>query len=135
LKYGLDFNITEATVSLSEIHASLANTSLLFCAAMAVWGFWRFFRRQGLASSYWGAAIVAELLILAQGALGIFLWFGGDRPSRGAVHWLYGAALALAIPLVYTYTKGRQERPDMLLYAVGFLIMVGLVLRAMVTGS
>jgi len=122
-------------MGLNGVHASLANTALLFCAAMAIWGFWRFFRGQGLSSSFWGAAIVAELLILVQGVLGVVLWFAGNRPLRGGVHWLYGAALALAIPLVYTYTKGRQDRPDMLLYAVGFLIMVGLVLRAMVTGS
>jgi hypothetical protein len=122
-------------MALTEIHDSLASTALFFCAIMAIWGFWRFFRKQGLTSSFWGAAVVAELLILAQGALGIILWISGDRPSRGAVHWLYGAALALAIPLVYTYTKGRQERPEMLLYAVAFLVMVGLVLRAMVTGS
>jgi len=37
--------------------------------------------------------------------------------------------------LVYSYTKGRQERPEMLLYAVALLIMVGLVLRSMVTGG
>jgi hypothetical protein len=121
-------------MSLNIIHARLANTALLFCALMAIWGFWRFFRRQDLGSSYWGAAIVAEILLLVQGALGVILWFSGARPPR-SVHWLYGAALALAIPLVFSYTKGRRERPEMLMYAVTFLIMVGLVLRAMATGG
>ena len=123
-------------MSLVEIHARLASTALLFSALMALWGFWRFFRRQGVGSSYWGAAVVAVILLLAQCVLGIVLWFAGAGSHRpGYVHWLYGAALALAIPLVYSYTKGRQERPEMLLYAVAFLIMVGLVLRAMVTGG
>jgi hypothetical protein len=123
-------------MSLVEIHARLASTALLFSALMALWGFWRFFRKQGVGSSYWGAAVVAVILLLAQGALGMILWFAGAVDQRpGYVHWLYGAALALALPLVYSYTKGRQERPEMLLYAVAFLIMVGLVLRAMVTGG
>jgi hypothetical protein len=123
-------------MSLVEIHARLASTALLFSALMALWGFWRFFRKQGVGSSYWGAAVVAVILLLAQGALGMILWFAGAVDQRpGYVHWLYGAALALALPLVYSYTKGRQERPEMLLYAVAFLIMIGLVLRAMVTGG
>jgi hypothetical protein len=36
---------------------------------------------------------------------------------------------------VYAYTKGRQERPEMLLYAVAYIIMIALVLRAMVTAG
>lgn len=116
-------------------HDRLANTALLFCLFMAIWGFWRFFRRAGMSSSYWGAAIVAEVLLLVQGALGLYLWISGLRPARGGVHVLYGIVLVLAVPLVYTYTRGRQDRPEMLLYGVGFLIMCGLVLRAMVTGG
>jgi hypothetical protein len=102
---------------------------------MAVWGFWRFFRRSGVSSSYWGAAIISEILVLLQGGLGLYLWIAGLRPVRGGIHILYGVALALAVPLVYTYTRGRKDRPEMLLYAVAFLIMCGLVLRAMVTGG
>jgi hypothetical protein len=117
------------------LHDRLAITALLFCLFMALWGFWRFFRQQGLASSYWGAALIAEFLMLFQGGLGLYLWITGMRPARGGIHILYGLALALAIPLVYSYTRGRQERPEMLLYAVAFLIMCGLVLRAMVTGG
>ena len=121
-------------MSLAEIHGRLAYTALLFCAILAVWGFWRFFRRQGLSPSFWGAAILAEALILVQGALGLYMWIAGARPARG-VHWLYGVSLALAIPLVYSLTRGRQERPEMLIYAVAFLIMIFLVLRGMVTAG
>ncbi|HLE16610.1 MAG TPA: hypothetical protein VI776_17845 [Anaerolineales bacterium] len=117
------------------LHARLANTALLFFLFMAVWGFWRFFRQQGLGSSYWGAALIAEVLILFQGGLGLYLWITDSPPARGGIHVLYGVALALAVPLVYSYTRGRQDRAEMLLYAVAFLIMCGLVLRAMVTGS
>lgn len=122
-------------MTLSDVHARLANTALLFCLLMAAWGAWRFVRKQGLGGSYWGALIIAEVLILAQGGLGAYLWFSGLRPLRGGIHVLYGVVSALAIPLVYAYTRGREERPEMLMYSVTFLILAGLVLRAMVTGS
>ena len=121
-------------MTLSEIHGRLAITILTFCGIMTIWGLWRFFRKQGISSSYWGAVIIAEVVIVVQGLLGIYLWLIGLRPDRG-VHWIYGASLALAMPLVYTLTKGRQERPEALMYGVGFLVMFFLVLRAMVTGG
>ena len=117
-----------------EVHSRLANTALLFCAIMAVWGLWRFFRRQGVDGSFWGALIIAELLILAQGGTGAYLWISGLRPVRN-LHLLYGIVSALAVPLVYVFTKGRDERPEVLMYGVAFLILIGLLLRAMVTGG
>jgi hypothetical protein len=120
-------------MTLSEFHGRLAYTALIFCGIMASWGLLRFFLKRGVSPGYWGATIIAEVVILGQGLLGIYLWFIGQRPAQ-SVHWLYGAALALAMPLIYTLTKGRQDRPEMLLYGVGFLIMLFMVMRAMVTG-
>jgi heme A synthase len=104
------------------VHDRLANTALLFCLFMTVWGFWRFFRKNGMNSSYWGAAIIAEFLLLLQGGIGFYLWIAGLRPDRGWVHILYGISLVLAVPLVYTFTRGRQDRPEMLLYAVALIM-------------
>jgi heme A synthase len=119
----------------TDIHARLANTAVLFCVIMAVWGGWRFIRKQGVDSSFWGAAVIGEILILVQGILGAFLWISGLRPARGGMHILYGVVSLLAIPLVYAYTKGREERPEMLIYTIAFLILAGLLLRAIVTGA
>ena len=65
------------------IHGRLANTVLLYVLLMAVWGFWRFFRKQGMNSSYWGGVVIAEVVILIQGALGIFMRISGMIPARG----------------------------------------------------
>ncbi len=121
-------------MSLVEVHARLANTALFFCVIMGVWGAGRFLRRRGMDGSYWGAVIIAEVLIVAQGALGAYLWIVGLRPARN-IHLLYGIVSALAVPMIFFYTKGRQERPEMLMYGVGFLILVGLLLRAITTGG
>ncbi|UCE00662.1 MAG: hypothetical protein JSV42_08105 [Chloroflexota bacterium] len=122
-------------MSIAEIHARLANTAMIYCIIMAVWGLWRFFRKQGISGGYFGAVVVAEILLAAQGLFGLILWFGAAAYRPGWVHWLYGIVLLMGAPVVYAYTKGRQDRPEMLLYSVAFIIMVALVLRAMVTAA
>jgi hypothetical protein len=126
----------ERYMSLIEIHSRLGNTLLLYVAALAVWGIWRFIRRQGVDSSYWGALAIGQLLIMIQGLLGAYLWFiNALRPERGGIHILYGVISALAIPAIYVYTKGADQRREMLVYAAVLLFTTGLVLRAISTGS
>jgi hypothetical protein len=122
-------------MSLPEIHVRLANTAVIYCGIMAIWGLWRFFRQQGLSGGYFGAVVIAEILLAIQGVIGVFLWLGAGTYHPEYTHWLYGIALILSSPVVFAYTKGRQERPEMLLYAVAYIIMIALVLRAVVTGS
>ena len=120
--------------ALEPIHARLATTVVLFFIAMAIWGFWRYFRKEGLSSNYWGSLVIAEILILVQGVLGILLWFSNLRPERGGVHILYGIVGALGIPAVYIFTKGGDQRREMLLYAAVFLFLIGISIRSMATG-
>jgi len=122
-------------MALAEVHSRLANTAMIYCIIMAIWGLIRFFRGQGVSGGYFGAVVIAEVLLAIQGLLGLILWFGVATFRPGWVHWLYGIVLLFGAPLVYAYTKGRQERPEMLLYAVAFVIMIALVLRAMVTAG
>jgi hypothetical protein len=117
------------------IHSRLANTVILYSLVLAIWGLWRFFRKQGVDGSFWGALVLAEALVLIQGGLGILLWAMSLRPERGAVHILYGAVSALSLPAVYVYTRGRDERREMLIYGVVLLFMVGIAFRAMTTGG
>jgi hypothetical protein len=121
-------------MSLTQIHANLGNAALIYFALLAIWGLIRYVRRNGVGSSYWGALVIAELLILAQGSLGAILWYSGLRPARG-IHLLYGLVSALAIPAVYAYTRGREERSEMLIYGIVTLVTVGLVLRAITTAG
>jgi hypothetical protein len=122
-------------MDLAEVHSRLANTAMIYCIVMAVWGLIRFFRGMGVSGGYFGAVIIAEILLAIQGLIGLILWFGVATVTPGWVHWLYGVVLLLGAPLVYAYTKGRQDRPEMLLYGVAFVIMIALVLRAMVTAA
>lgn len=122
-------------MTIIDFHEGLSRAALIYCSAMAIWGFLRFFRGQGLNGGYVGAVVIAEILLLVQGIVGIILWLGAGTYQPGYIHWIYGIVLVLGAPVVYTYTKGRQGRPEMLLYSVAFLIMIALVLRAMVTAT
>jgi heme A synthase len=121
-------------MSLGEIHGRLGFTALYFITILAIWALWRFFRKEGVNSNYWGALAIAEILVLLQGALGAYLWLSGLRPGRG-VHILYGIVAALIIPGIYLFTKGDEDRRVMLIYGVGLLIMVGIILRGVMTAA
>ena len=79
-----------------------------------------------------GALVIGEILVIVQGLLGGYLWLIGLRPDR-SIHILYGVVAALVIPAIYAFTKGGQERREMLIYAVALLFMVGILIRAMGT--
>jgi hypothetical protein len=122
-------------MSLTEVHGRLANTVLLYLIVMGVWGLWRYIRKEGVASSFWGALIIAEILIVVQGLLGGYLWLTGLQPDRGGVHILYGVIAALGIPSAYIFTKGQEDRSVTLVYSLLALFLVGIALRAMSTGG
>jgi hypothetical protein len=119
-------------MSLSEVHGRLAWAALLYFVAISIWGFIRFFRKQGIDSSFWGALAIGEVLLLVQSGLGLYLWLIDLRPER-SVHILYGVVSLLIIPGVYAYTRGRDDRPEGLVYAALGLFTAGLILRAITT--
>lgn len=118
-----------------EIHARLGNTALLYTLATGLWGLWRYFRKQGVDSNYWGSLVIAEGLIIVQGLLGAYLWLIGLRPLRGGIHILYGIAAALVIPAIFGFTRGGSTRQVSLIYGVGLLFLAGLIIRGIVTGG
>ncbi|HLA97685.1 MAG TPA: hypothetical protein VJL34_04465 [Anaerolineales bacterium] len=121
-------------MSLAPIHAGLATTVLYYFLILALWGLWRFVRKQGIDSSFWGMLVIAEVLVLVQGGLGVALWLSGGPPGRGWIHVLYGVVSVLTLPAIFAYTQGNQDRRAMLIYGVALLFLVGITLRAMGTG-
>ena len=121
-------------MSIIEVHSRLANTALYYFLLLTVWGYWRFFRKQGMDPSFWGALVIGEILLLLQSGLGAYMWILGLRPARWA-HYLYGIVAPMALPMAFMYTKGKQDRPEILMYGTTTLITVGLILRAMFTAT
>jgi hypothetical protein len=123
-------------MSLVYVHGRLANTALLYTIVLAAWGLWRFFRRQGVDSSYWGALVIGEVLFLAQGGLGLYMLVSGIGNLAGRyIHILYGVVSVLVIPGVFLFTRGEEQRRAMLIYGVALLFLVGILLRARFTAG
>ncbi|MBX3045940.1 MAG: hypothetical protein KJZ53_09345 [Anaerolineales bacterium] len=117
-----------------RLHEGLGSTSLYYFLILSVWGYVRFFRKQGIDSSFWGMLVIAEILVILQCILGAYLWLEGSRPMR-SIHVLYGIILPLMIPAAYLYTKGRSSRAEILIYATATIITVGLIVRAIYTAQ
>lgn len=116
------------------IHGNLARTTILFALAMGVWASWTFFRKENMSASYWGALIIGEILVVAQGVLGIVLVITGHSPAD-IIHFLYGVLVAAGWPAVYIYTNARATRTEAALYALMSFFIVGLAIRALMTGG
>ena len=120
-------------MSLPQVHHALANASLIFSLIIAVYGFWRYFRRQGVDANYWGVLAAGEVLFLVQIGLGLVLLLMGLRPARTAVHLLYGVLLGMTLPGVYLFTRAADTRSEALMYAAAGLFLAGISLRSMTT--
>jgi hypothetical protein len=121
-------------MTLTMIHASLANTALLFAIIAGIWGIVLRLRHKGIDGNYWGILAVGELLFLGQGLLGAYLWFSGARPGRMGIHILYGVVLIIGLPAYYAITKGRDDENAALAFGVLCLFLAAISLRAAVTG-
>lgn len=122
-------------MTLTQIHSSIANACLIFSLIIAAYGLWRYLRggERAIDGSFWGALAAGELLYVAQTIIGVVLLIVGLRPARLAVHILYGVVLAIVIPAAYAMTRGRDGRPQALMYAFIGLFLAGITLRAMST--
>ena len=93
-------------MTLTNVHDRLSVTIVLYAFILAIWGLWRYYRKQGLDGNFWGRIGDQRDPDPRQGALGIFLWLSDLRPERGFMHILYGIVTALTIPATYAFTRG-----------------------------
>jgi heme A synthase len=92
-------------MTLSQIHAQLSDTATLFIGILAVWALLSRIRRSELTGAWFGAAVIGEMLIIAQGLLGGYLYtLGlGVMLTRPLIHILYGAVAVITLPAAYGY--------------------------------
>jgi hypothetical protein len=117
-----------------EIHDRLSNTALLYTIAMIIYALILYFRKQGPNSNFWGALAIAEVVYLIQGALGLIAWLTGvGEVERLFVHALYGIVSVLVVPGMFLYSRGRENRRLMIIFAAVLLFQMGIILRGMGT--
>ena len=75
---------------------------------------------------------LAQTLVIAQATLGLVLLSEGDEPGQ-RLHFAYGLLPLLAIAYPYAL-RGEDGRRNLLLFAVGSLLVAALAVRAYMTG-
>jgi hypothetical protein len=114
-----------------DLHSRLSTALALYLAAAGVWGIALGLVGPGPTPSFRGALVIAEVGIVAQGLFGLLAW-----PSSGPPEWqhvLYGAALALALPLAATFVRESSPRRTALTLGLASLFAMGLAIRGMTT--
>lgn len=120
--------------TIALLHDRLATTTLLFMAAVGVWGLLTFVRGGTLSGSVSGALVIGQVLVTVQVLLGTIIYLG-DRRAGNVVHYLYGITAILVLPFVWSYARSRQPRQALFFYSLVSLFIFGLAVRAMTTAS
>ena len=76
---------------------------------------------------------MAELLLVAQAALGALLIAGGAAVA--ALHVIYGGVALLVVPAAIAYVGAGAGRREALTLALACLFLLGVLLRAAATAA
>jgi len=114
---------------MQEIHRILTNMISLYSLIMAGWGLFNFLRRRPPDGNYNGAVVIAVVLYVIQGIVGVILVLMGLQPARW-IHFLYGVTIMITIPGIFAFTRGRNSSRESMLDGFGFLFIWGLIERA-----
>ena len=112
------------------LHGRLGIALGLYFTALGVWGVVLGALGSGPSPSFRGAIVIAELVVLAQGVLGIVLYM---RTGTEWIHALYGLALLVAMPLAATIVRDYTPRRMSLFLGLAALFAAGLVVRGITT--
>jgi hypothetical protein len=112
------------------LHGRLGVALGLDFAALGLWGLALGAAGSGPSPSFRGAIVIAEIVIVLQGALGAFLSL---RVAPEWIHVLYGLALLAAMPLAATVVREYTPRRASFALGLAALFTAGLAVRGITT--
>jgi heme A synthase len=119
---------------LVALHTGFKNVVLLYSIAVAIWGFFLYFRGSNPTGSFLGAIAINFGVVILQGFIGLLLVLQGHRPHDG-LHYLYGGVSLLVLPAAYFFSNAGRERRDSLIFGIAALLLFGIGIRAAMTGG
>lgn len=119
---------------LVDLHCRFALSTIFYALALGLWGVIAFVRGSGVSGNYFGSLIIGEVLVIAQGIIGVALVITGAWPAD-VLHFLYGVVIAISWPGIFAYTGGERTRREMGFYAFASFFIFGLAVRAIMTGA
>jgi len=120
-------------MSIRVIHMGLANSASLFLIILTLWALLQFLRTRPLDSSWYGAAVVVELLLVTQAVIGAILWGtqGFAISQRPWIHILYGAVAVITLPAAWSYfSRIEDSRVQTLAMTLVCAFLWGIVQRS-----
>jgi chromate transport protein ChrA len=126
-------------MSWTFIHDRLAVTATWFVFILGIWALYQRIRNRPLDSNWFGAAVIAEGVIIVQGLIGAYLYFGMGLDAalpRPFMHILYGVVAVVTLPAAWGYFNSL-EREDVksLAMAATSIFLWGILLRASSTAQ
>lgn len=115
------------------VHRALTVVVVLVALAGTVWAAYLAYKQRSSARLAW-TAIAATATIALQALFGIVLAVQGDRP-HDPVHFVIGPATLLALPAARVLARERGENARRVLLAAGWVLTMGLALRAAGSGG
>jgi heme A synthase len=115
---------------LVELHKHTSDAIAYYSLIVGLWGLFNFLRREAPDGNYNGALVIAIVLYLLEGVMGIVLLITGLQPARGWIHFLYGITIALTIPATFAFTRGANTSRESMIYGLVLVFNWGLALRA-----
>lgn len=120
-------------MALSQLHAGLANTALLFIAAIGVWALVLRLTARRLTPAWYGAAVVGEIVIVLQVGIGLILYLQGLDAAlpRPFMHILYGTVAVVTLPAAHGYFGNiKDEGAKAIAMALACFFLWGILTRA-----
>jgi hypothetical protein len=121
-------------MGLNDIHRLWAFVCVGLCSACCLYAVWRLVRGAPVDRPLWGLSMAGEVAFVVQGMLGAVLALQGAVPGKGWIHVLYGVVLVSMFPLAWLFSRGREPRAAVAAYAVISFFLVGVSVRAFMTG-
>lgn len=121
------------------LHSYNAYLVIAIAAITGIFGLILFFMKREMNKPWRTLLLITAIDGALQGLFGIIMVLSGLKPGTGTglyyLHYVYGAIVALAIPVALTYTTGgKDKRRDLLIYSIAVLILAAAGVRALMTG-
>lgn len=125
---------TKTSGPVLTLHQGFASVFLIYSLLMALWGFFLYLRGSNPSPGYLGALVLDEGVGVVQGVIGLILLVQGHRPPD-ALHFLYGFLAVVSLPVAYFLGTGGTDRRDSGIFGLAGLLLAGVAIRAMMTGT
>lgn len=118
----------------SEAHALLSQTVMLYFLLVGLWGVFEFMRGGELGGNIGGAFVIGQVLVTVQVLLGVVMVLFGTY-AADSVHYLYGITAIISLPFAWSYMRSRHPRQALIIYSLLALWIFGLAIRGSITGE